>query len=794
MAEDDNVRVQHVLASAGVNSDTGCLDWNTDSDVVAYAASCFVFINHNSASADVPQKVQQTCTGHSARVNCVRWMRHVDDAGSVSFAPSLLVTGSSDKTLRLWRKSADVPHTWSTVQVLKEHAESVTDVEARSFSSGRAIIASSAGDETVRLWQSHKPSEPFELLQVIATPRHYMMALSLALLPSTDRLVLACGGDDMRVHVYAETASDGLVHQDSLPGHEDWVRSLDFTTIHTADGSKALLLASGAQDCFIRLWKIAQQTPLAAQQQQKQDKFEAMLQTSERIFHVDGLTFCSSLDALLAGHENKSGMWLDGARMGEVGGNTLGFFGAVFGPRAQHVLGHSFHGALHHWEAGSSSSSWTPRVVVSGHFKGVYDLDWSPSGDYLLTCSDDQTTRLFAPWQHARTTDAWHELGRPQVHGYDLRCLAVIDDSSFASGADEKVLRVFEAPQSFFTSFQTITGTSLTQLGQSVAVKGRALGASVPALGLSNKPVYEGDTTHANKDTDSHTQYFRSTTDDAVFPFESEQLQQPPFEAQLVQNTLWPETRKLYGHGYELMCVACDHQRTVLVSACKATKPEHAALRLWSIQSGLEVAQLPGHKLTVVKVSFSPDDRWLVSVSRDRAFCVYERVETEAGPSYELRFTHAKAHDRIIWDVAWVPDSKHFITGARDKHVKVWAVADSGEATCTCTLPKFPDSVTALAVTADTRPSSSSPSSSSSSSSALMLAVGLDKGAVHLHRSADNGSTWAQVHVLDDGMAHRATVRRLKWRPNSSDDAAHQQGLYLASCGLDHVVRINLVA
>ncbi|EGD81897.1 hypothetical protein PTSG_11893 [Salpingoeca rosetta] len=64
-----------------------------------------------------------------------------------------------------------------------------------------------------------------------------------------------------------------------------------------------------------------------------------------------------------------SGMWLDGARMGEVGGNTLGFFGAVFGPRAQHVLGHSFHGALHHWEAGSSSSSWTPRVVVSGHFK-----------------------------------------------------------------------------------------------------------------------------------------------------------------------------------------------------------------------------------------------------------------------------------------------------------------------------------------------------------------------------------------------------------------------------------------
>lgn len=57
-----------------------------------------------------------------------------------------------------------------------------------------------------------------------------------------------------------------------------------------------------------------------------------------------------------------------------------------------------------------------------------------------------------------------------------------------------------------------------------------------------------------------------------------------------MQNTLWPETRKLYGHGYELVCVACDHQRTLLASACKATKHDHAAIRLWSVKTGLEVS------------------------------------------------------------------------------------------------------------------------------------------------------------------------------------------------------------
>lgn len=39
---------------------------------------------------------------------------------------------------------------------------------------------------------------------------------------------------------------------------------------------------------------------------------------------------------------------------------------------------------------------------------------------------------------------------RMQVHGHDMSCLAFIPNSScYVSGAEEKVLRVFEAPQAF---------------------------------------------------------------------------------------------------------------------------------------------------------------------------------------------------------------------------------------------------------------------------------------------------------------------------------------------------------
>lgn len=44
---------------------------------------------------------------------------------------------------------------------------------------------------------------------------------------------------------------------------------------------------------------------------------------------------------------------------------------------------------------------------------------------------------------------SWHEMARPQTHGYDLVQVAWLDRVSFVSAADEKVLRVFGASRGF---------------------------------------------------------------------------------------------------------------------------------------------------------------------------------------------------------------------------------------------------------------------------------------------------------------------------------------------------------
>ena len=64
----------------------------------------------------------------------------------------------------------------------------------------------------------------------------------------------------------------------------------------------------------------------------------------------------------------------------------------------------------------------------------------------------DQTSRIHGP--HRRQTsaphrEAWHELARPQVHGYDVVGAEFISPLRFVSIADEKVARVFDAPKSF---------------------------------------------------------------------------------------------------------------------------------------------------------------------------------------------------------------------------------------------------------------------------------------------------------------------------------------------------------
>ena len=66
--------------------------------------------------------------------------------------------------------------------------------------------------------------------------------------------------------------------------------------------------------------------------------------------------------------------------------------------------------------------------------------------------------------------------------------------------------------------------------------------------------------------------------------------------------------------------------KKLFASACKATTPEHAVVRLYDTDRWQPFGQpLAGHTLTVTRIAFSPDDRYVLTVSRDRAWRLFVR-------------------------------------------------------------------------------------------------------------------------------------------------------------------------
>lgn len=258
----------------------------------------------------------------------------------------------------------------------------------------------------------------------------------------------------------------------------------------------------------------------------------------------------------------------------------------------------------------------------------------------------------------------WHEMGRPQVHGYDIKCISFVHDWQFVSGADEKVLRVFDAPKSCVESLAALTGDESMKDN----IESLPVGANLPALGLSNKAVFEGESVPEGEN--DHQLGSHSSTSASAETL-SQVMNHPPFEESLIQHTLWPEVDKLYGHLYELISVDASHDGQYVASTCKAANTEHAVVRLFNAANWKEVkTKIDAHALTVTRVRFSHNDRWLLTVSRDRLWSLSERTDDPDTP-YRLAAKN-KAHARIIWDCSWSHDDKLFVTGSRDKTLKVW--------------------------------------------------------------------------------------------------------------------------
>jgi elongator complex protein 2 len=620
----------------------------------------------------------------------------------------------------IWRKNANTGHYQHSQQLHTQEKENYqSSINCLAVSGDGKIFASGSADAIVKIWSLDAENKAGLQQTIEVKPRFFPLALALSpLTGSPGSYILAVAGtkDIIQLYVLDSGTSSQFKLQATLAGHEGWIRSLEFTK-ENEDSDSDLLLSSASQDKYIRLWRVHQGKELPAAAASADPTLGAFmpgksLSNRAHRFTAQGLAFSATFEALLLGHEDwiystkwrrgdgrlqllstsadnslamwesdpSTGVWVIMTRLGEISsekgsttatGSTGGFWTGLWSPLGQTVTALGRTGSWRLWNFDQQKDRWIQGIGISGHTQAVTGISWSKGGDYLLSTSSDQTTRLHARWARGQQT-SWHEMARPQIHGYDLNCIDSLGDSQFVSGADEKLMRVFSQPRAVANLLTKLCGIQGSQVDDMPDA------ANMPVLGLSNKAIEAVDDDTAilppvndrdHNAIDPASVVHKSTLD----------LDQPTSEEHLSRHTLWPEVEKLYGHGYEISTLAASHDGSIIATACKASSIDHAVIRLFETKTWLEIKPpLKQHSLTITRLRFSSDDSHLLSVGRDRQWAVFER-STEDKTIYKLAHGNPKGHTRMILDAAWGPDtSSIFATAGRDKKINFWAKDDTG--------------------------------------------------------------------------------------------------------------------
>ncbi|CRG88755.1 Elongator complex protein 2 [Talaromyces islandicus] len=806
-----NVATEYI--SVGGNRHPGAADWDVHSGVLAYGADNNVALWAPEDKSN--QGVFALLVGHRDKVSAVRFLT------SPETKSSLLLTGSVDHTIRVWK-----PHATSGYTFACELAGHTGSVNAIAVGKASNIVASGGADGTVRIWRLsiENDSVSGQLLQTITMkPRFFPLALALLPLDTQDPkkpMVLAVGGTTNHVHIFATqdtTEVGGFSWVAKLSGHEAWVRSLAFKE-NTSQSQNDYLLASASQDKYVRLWRIRRGEAEPVVSTDPDDIMLAgdkpTLSNKAHTFNASGAIYSVTFEALLLGHEDwiytanwnpnadktqllsasadnsltiwepdaTTGVWVTIERMGEISaqkgsttatGSTGGFWIGLWSPDGEQVVSLGRTGSWRAWEHDQEADFWQQKLGITGHVRSVNDIQWDSRGSYLLSTSSDQTSRLYAQWLRDGSS-SWHEFSRPQIHGYDLNCLDSLGPAKFVSGADEKLLRVFNEPKQIAQLLEKLCAISPPADDELPET------ANIPVLGLSNKAAGEDMTVMDDQAMGNQGNNESEAAPPVLLP-----MHQPPLEDYLSRHTLWPEYEKLYGHGFEISAVAVSHDRSLIATACKASSIDHAVIRLYDTKDWHEIKpSLAAHSLTITALSFSETDEYLLSVGRDRQFAVFKRDHAEPS-TFSLLTSNPKAHSRMILDAAWAPVSPIFATAGRDKSVKLWQMkSDTFECVSTISLSTPVTSLSFYPLKPQEK-----------QQDVFYLAAGEETGQISIHRISASTLESQELVTLDKAISPSKAITQLAWRPLGTDEKADagEGPRLLAAASEDSAVRIYKV-
>ena len=563
----------------------------------------------------------RTLQGHTSGVLAV----------ALSFDGRRAVSGSSDKTLRLWDLESG-----QTLRTLQGHTSGVLSV-ALSSDGRRAVSGSS--DETLRVWD-------LESGQTLRTLQGHTDSVRAVALSSDGRCAVS-GSDDNTLRVWDLESGRRLR---TLQGHASGILAVALSS----DGRRAV---SGSSDNTLRVWDLESGQTLHT----LQGNTDLVLAVA---FSSDGRRAVSGSD------NNALRVWdLESDQtLCTLQGHTSRALAVALSSDGRRAISGSDDDTLRVWDLETGQTLRT----LQGHTDLVRAVALSSDGRRALSGSDDNTLRVWdLETLEARTT----------LHGHtdSVRAVALSSDGRRAlSGSDDNTLCVWDLETG--RKLHTLQGHTKRVLAVALSSDGcRAVSASydktlrVWDLGSSRKlHTLQGHThwvTAVALSSDGHRAVSASYDKTLrVWDLESGET-----------------VRTLQGHVDLVRAVALSSDSRRAVSGS-----DDNTLRVWDLKSGQTLHTLQGHTNLVNAVALSSDGRRAISGSYDNTLRVWDlesgqTLHTLQGHTHEVTAVALTFDGRLAVSGSWdytlrvwnLKDGREVVTFTIDGNVTCVAAHDN---------------------------------------------------------------------------------------------------------------------